>query len=54
MDITVGKSAKGGLVSESISLWLKSPKRVSNYSPEHLLFRWIVLKDVIWHFFLEI
>jgi hypothetical protein len=34
---------KGGLISESFSLWLKSPKKVPNYSPEHLHFRWIVL-----------
>ena len=35
--------AKCGLVSESFSLWLKSQKKVLNHSPEHLLFRWIVL-----------
>lgn len=32
----------GGLISESFSLWLKSPKKeVLNYSLEHLFFRWI-------------
>ena len=33
---------KGGLISESFSLRLKSPKKkVPNHSPEHILFRWI-------------
>ena len=26
---------KSGLISESLSLWLKSPKKVPNHSPEH-------------------
>jgi len=26
---------KGGLISESFSLWLKSPKRVPNHPSEH-------------------
>ena len=31
---------KGGLISESFSLWLKSPKKkVPNHYPEHLFFR---------------
>ena len=29
---------KGGLISEFLSLWLKSPKKVPNHSPVHLLF----------------
>ena len=28
---------KGGLISESFSLWLKSQKKVTNHYPEHLL-----------------
>ena len=32
------KLAKGGLISESFSFWLKSQKRVPNYNPEHLFF----------------
>jgi hypothetical protein len=45
---------KGGLISESLSLWLKFPKMVvkSNHFPEQLLFRWVVLRGVIWHPFL--
>jgi hypothetical protein len=39
--------SKGGLFSESVSLWLKSPKNLPNDYPEHHLFRWIV----IWHLF---
>ena len=30
--------SKGGLISESFSLWLKSQKMVPNYSLEHFLF----------------
>ena len=47
--------AKGGLISESFSLWLKSPKngtQITSHDPEHLLFMWIVLRFVIWHPFL--
>ena len=29
------KRSKGGLISESFSLWLKSPKKGPNHSPEH-------------------
>ena len=29
---------KGGLISESFSLWHNSQKKVLNHSPEHLLF----------------
>ena len=47
-------STKGGLISESFSFWLKSPKKVPNLHPEHLLFRWIELKIVFWHIFWEI
>ena len=45
---------KGGLISESFSLWLKSPKYVPNHYPVHLLFRWIVFRIMIWHLFLKI
>ena len=46
---------KGGLISESFSLWLKSPKKVPNHYFEHFLFRWIVLRVVvIWHYFLDV
>ena len=41
------KLAKGGLISESFSFWLKSQKRVPNYNPEHLFFKQIVLRTVI-------
>jgi hypothetical protein len=30
--------SKGGLISESLSLWLKSQKMLPNYSLEHFLF----------------
>ena len=40
---------KGGLISKQIS-----KKKVPNYDPDHLLFRWIVLRVVIWHIFLEV
>ena len=41
----------GDLISKSVSLWLKSPKKLSNLYPEHLFFRWMVLRRVIWHIF---
>ena len=37
---------KDGLISESFSLHLQQ-----NLYPEHILFRWIVLRIVIWHIF---
>ena len=43
---------KGSLISESISLWLKSQKKmVPKHNPEHLFFKWIVLnaQGCIWH-----
>ena len=33
---------KGGLISESFSLWLHPPENVPNHYPEHLLFRGLV------------
>ena len=42
---------KGGLISESVSVWLKSKKWGKNHSSEHLFFRWIVLRKVTWHLF---
>ena len=50
-----GLDTKGSLISESFSLWLKSPKNVPNVpngTPEHLLFMWIMFRGVIWHLFL--
>ena len=41
---------KGGLISESFSLWLHPPKKVPNHYPEHFLRR-IVLRIVIWNIF---
>ena len=43
------QSSKGGLITEKLSLWLKSKSKVPNHSPQHLLFRWIVLRIVICH-----
>ena len=40
---------KGGLISESFSLWLKSPKKGAN--PEHYPPEDKILKLVIWHLF---
>ena len=45
---------KGGLISESFSLCLKYSKKMPNHSPEHLFFKWEVLRRVIWYLFLEI
>merc|ERR1712051_202961 len=43
---------KGGLISKISSLWLTSPpKKVIKHTPEHHIFRWIVLRGVIWHLF---
>ena len=49
----VSGTAKGGLISEGFSLWLKSQKKVANptralyvYPPEEKMF-----KIVIWHLF---
>ena len=44
---------KGGLISENISLWLHLQKTVPNHNSEHVFFRWIVLRIVTWHIFLE-
>ena len=48
-------SNKGGLISESFSLLLKSKKenfkKVSNHSPEHYLPKEKMLRSVIWHLF---
>jgi hypothetical protein len=42
---------KGGLISESFSLWLKSPKKgVKNY-PEHYPLKEWMLRIVIWYLF---
>ena len=45
---------KGGLISESSSIWLISPKKVPKHTPEHHIFSLIVLRGVIWYLFLEI
>ena len=45
---------KGGLISESFSLWIKCSKNVSNDYLEHLLFMWIVLRIVFGTFFWKI
>ena len=46
--------SKGGIISESFSRWIQSPKKCAQTYPEHLLFRWIELRMVIWHIFGEI
>ena len=47
-------SFKDRLVSDFFfSVWLEYSKMPTN-NPEHCLFRWIVLRVVIWHLFLEI
>ena len=38
-EIVEFKTAKGGLIPESFSLLLKSPKNVPSHSPEYLFFR---------------
>ena len=45
------KRSKGDLISESFSLWLKSPKKGPNHSPEHYQFKEKMLRRVIWHLF---
>ena len=45
---------KGGWISESFSVWLKSKKKVPNHSPEHYPPKEKMLRRVIWHLFLEI
>ena len=45
---------KGGLISESFSLWLISPKRGAESLSWASFFSWIVLRIVIWHPFWEI
>ena len=45
---------KGGLISESFSLWLNPPNNVPNHYPEHVFFMWIVNRTVIWHIFWRI
>ena len=48
---SVAQTINGSLISESFSLILQSQKKVPNYNPEQLLFRWIVLRAVIWYLF---
>ena len=50
------KGTKGGLILESFLHCFKSPKkkRLPNHYSEHLLLRQILLRTVIYHFFLEI
>ena len=45
---------KIGLIAEIFSRYLKSPKIATKSQTEDLIFRWILLKGVIWHPFLEI
>ena len=45
---------KGGLISESFSLWLKSPKKGAKNYPEHYPSKENMLRIVIWHFLGEI
>ena len=46
---------KGNLLSESFSLWLKSPKKkMLNHSPEHYSLEQKMLRDFVWHLCLEI
>ena len=44
---------KVGLISDGFSLWLKSPQKKCQItilsSPEHLLYKWILLKTMIWY-----
>ena len=47
-------SSRGILILQSFSPRLKSPKKLPNHNLEHLLFRWVVLRVLIWHLFLEI
>ena len=42
--------SKGGLISESFSLWLQSPKKVPSHSAEQLVYRWIVWQYGLWSF----
>ena len=42
---------KGGLISERFLIWLQSPKKVPNHSPQHYPPREKLLKAVIWHLF---
>ena len=44
---------KGGLISESFSLWLKSPKMVSNHAPDHYIPKEKMLRGMTWHPFWE-
>ena len=48
------KLVKGGLISESISLWLQSPKNLLNHCREHYSNKEKMLRTVIWHIFVEI
>ena len=43
-----GQRFKSGLISKK---FVHPPKNVPNNYPEHLLFRWIVLRILIWHMF---
>ena len=46
--------AKGGLILKVFHFASKLQKWMPTHSSEHLFFRWIVLRGVIWHPFLEI
>ena len=54
VSVASSDSSTGGLFSERFSVQLKAPINVPNHSPEHLLIRCRVLREVIWHLFLKI
>jgi hypothetical protein len=45
---------KGGLISESFSCWIQSPKKWPKDYPDHLLFWWVELRIFFFHIFWEI
>ena len=50
----LNRETKGGLILESVSLWLKSPKKGAKTYIEHYPSEEMILRIVIWHPFLEI
>ena len=52
VNIFFNRETKGGLILESFSLWLKSPKKGAKTYLEHYPSKEMILRIVIWHPFL--
>jgi hypothetical protein len=54
LQLNNGLLPKGCLISEGFPYWLQSHKKCAKNYPEHLFFRWVEHRIVIWGIFWEI